>query len=214
MGRARREAEDELLVDDTLVLYTDGLVERRGEGVDKMLDRLVDVIGRSVGETPGRLVDAVLDGLLLDADHEDDVCILALRRVDVGLFATSFPASPGEIPALRQSLEAWLLQMGVERDRRRDLVLAVSEAAANAAEHAYRFDGVGTVRVEVRYDESGSLDATVADDGEWREPSERLDRGRGTTIIRALMDDISIESGAAGTVVRMRLPAEVAGVGG
>jgi serine/threonine-protein kinase RsbW len=214
MGRVRCEAEDELLVDDTLVLYTDGLVERRAEGIDKMLDRLVDVIGRSVGETPGRLVDAVLDGLLLDADHEDDVCILALRRVDLGLFATSFPASPGEIPALRQSLEAWLLQMGVELDRRRDLVLAVSEAAANAAEHAYGFDGVGMVRVEVRYDESGSLDATVADDGEWREPSGRQDRGRGTTIIRALMDDISIESGAAGTVVRMRLPAEAAGVGG
>jgi serine/threonine-protein kinase RsbW len=159
MGRARCEAEDELQLDDTLFLYTDGLIERRGEGIDKMLDRLVEVVGRSVDGAPARLVDAVLDGLLTDASQEDDVCVLVLRRVEVARFATSFPASPMEIPALRHSLDGWLVQMGVEVDRRRDLVLAVSEAAANAAEHAYRFDGVGIVHVEVRCDESGSLHA-------------------------------------------------------
>jgi serine/threonine-protein kinase RsbW len=213
MGKARREAEDELLLDDTLFLYTDGLIERRGEGIDRMLDRLVDVIGRSVDVAPARLVDAVLDGLLSDASQEDDVCILVLRRVDVGRFATSFPAAPKEIPTLRHSLEVWLVQMGVEVDRRRDLVLAVSEAAANSAEHAYRFDGVGMVHVEVRCDESGSLYASVADAGTWRAPSGAPERGRGTQIIRALVDDISIESDGGGTIVRMRLPAEVAGVG-
>ncbi len=210
IGRARSEAEDELRIDETLVLYTDGLVERRGHGIDRMLDRLCDVVERSADIPPARLVDAVLDGLLSDGSQEDDVCVLALRRVGVARFAASFPAAPGEIPRLRHSLDGWLLERGVDLERRRDLVLAVSEAAANAVEHAYRFDGVGIVHVEVRCDESGALFASISDEGEWRAPAGGPERGRGTKIIRALMDDISIETDNGGTVVRMCLPAETA----
>ncbi|MEV6113215.1 SpoIIE family protein phosphatase [Streptomyces sp. NPDC052109] len=62
---------------ETLLLFTDGLVERRGEDIDRSLDRLSAV--RFPG---GEGLDGVLDTILgrLDARHaEDDVAALAAR---------------------------------------------------------------------------------------------------------------------------------------
>lgn len=66
-----------ITADQTLLLYTDGLVERRGEDIDTSLDRLA-----GLRMTPGArvedIVTAVCDGL--DAQHaEDDVAVLAAR---------------------------------------------------------------------------------------------------------------------------------------
>ncbi|MFJ6409790.1 PP2C family protein-serine/threonine phosphatase [Streptomyces hydrogenans] len=62
---------------DTLLLFTDGLVERRGEDIDVSLARLA---GLRLPPDPGpeRVVEEVLDRL--DAHHaEDDVAVLAAR---------------------------------------------------------------------------------------------------------------------------------------
>ncbi|MEU1463367.1 PP2C family protein-serine/threonine phosphatase [Streptomyces sp. NPDC005727] len=61
----------------TLVLFTDGLVERRGEDIDRSLARLA-----GLRFPAGQGVDHVLDTILtgLDARHaEDDVAVLAAR---------------------------------------------------------------------------------------------------------------------------------------
>ncbi|MFF9410816.1 PP2C family protein-serine/threonine phosphatase [Streptomyces anandii] len=61
----------------TLVLFTDGLVERRGEDIDQSLSRLTDVDFKSAAG-----LDAILGALLarLDAQGaEDDVAVLAAR---------------------------------------------------------------------------------------------------------------------------------------
>ncbi|MDF3301518.1 PP2C family protein-serine/threonine phosphatase [Streptomyces tropicalis] len=66
-----------LAPDDTLVLFTDGLVERRGEDIDVSLARLADL---RLG--PGQDVSALLDDILarLGAEHaDDDVAVLAAR---------------------------------------------------------------------------------------------------------------------------------------
>ncbi|MFF4832975.1 PP2C family protein-serine/threonine phosphatase [Streptomyces sp. NPDC001315] len=70
-------ATHELATDRTLLLFTDGLVERRGEDIDRSLDRLA---GLRFAATAG--VDDILDSVLdrLDAQHaEDDVAVLAAR---------------------------------------------------------------------------------------------------------------------------------------
>jgi hypothetical protein len=62
---------------ETLLLFTDGLVERRGEDIDRSLDRLA-----RLRFARGASVDAVLETVLteLDARHaEDDVAVLAAR---------------------------------------------------------------------------------------------------------------------------------------
>lgn len=63
--------------EETLLLYTDGLVERRGEDIDTSLARLT-ALRVPVGASPAETADAVVEGL--DALHaEDDVAVLAAR---------------------------------------------------------------------------------------------------------------------------------------
>ncbi|WTB43648.1 SpoIIE family protein phosphatase [Streptomyces sp. NBC_00827] len=71
------QATRTLTPDDTLVMYTDGLVERRGEDIDASLARLA-----RLRLPPGAGIDALLDEVLvrLNARHaEDDVAVLAAR---------------------------------------------------------------------------------------------------------------------------------------
>ncbi|EYT79471.1 phosphatase, partial [Streptomyces sp. Tu 6176] len=66
-----------LLPDDTLVLFTDGLVERRGEDIDVSLARLAALRVRP-GQDVSRLLDEILAGLAADR-ADDDVAVLAAR---------------------------------------------------------------------------------------------------------------------------------------
>jgi PAS domain S-box-containing protein len=74
----RRESVTTLDPGETLLLYTDGLVERRGDDLDGGLDRLraalADLAGRPLQET----CDALLDRLVEPA-HTDDVALVAVR---------------------------------------------------------------------------------------------------------------------------------------
>ncbi|MFI1286400.1 PP2C family protein-serine/threonine phosphatase [Streptomyces sp. NPDC020858] len=66
-----------ITADQTILLYTDGLVERRGEDIDISLARLA-ALRMTTGAGVSEVVDAVCDGL--DAQHaEDDVAVLAAR---------------------------------------------------------------------------------------------------------------------------------------
>jgi serine phosphatase RsbU (regulator of sigma subunit) len=63
----------------TLVLYTDGLVERRGEDIDTGLARLADSLARHRGEDPERLADSVLLELLPAGGATDDTALVIVR---------------------------------------------------------------------------------------------------------------------------------------
>ncbi len=61
----------------TVVLYTDGLVERRGENLDVGLGRVRDAARDACGLPLGQLCDLLIKQLAAEAD--DDVAVLALR---------------------------------------------------------------------------------------------------------------------------------------
>ncbi|MFH9670815.1 SpoIIE family protein phosphatase [Streptomyces sp. NPDC017405] len=62
---------------DRLLLYTDGLVERPGEGLDAGFDRLAEAVrGHGSGESGS--LDALLAAMLA-AERRDDVCVLDIR---------------------------------------------------------------------------------------------------------------------------------------
>lgn len=79
-GRARTEAELTLDPGTRLLLYTDGLVERRGESIDDGLQRLISAAASREGARPAELVDGLAAALLPEESGEDDVCLLCFMR--------------------------------------------------------------------------------------------------------------------------------------
>ncbi|CAL9647763.1 putative protein [Streptomyces sp. enrichment culture] len=72
----------------TLVLYTDGLVERRAQGIDPGIERLGQALAAlSTPELEHDLnaaADALLKPLLHDSERDDDVCVLLCHTVSAG----------------------------------------------------------------------------------------------------------------------------------
>ncbi|PWI04777.1 protein phosphatase [Streptomyces sp. NWU339] len=64
---------------DTLVLYTDGLIERRGEDIDAGLHRLADALARHARLSPDRLADVLLTRLGVADGGRDDVALVIVR---------------------------------------------------------------------------------------------------------------------------------------
>ncbi|MGN6688697.1 MAG: SpoIIE family protein phosphatase [Actinomycetales bacterium] len=71
------EQVEELETGSTLILYTDGLVERRGQSIDEGLSRLAEVVA-TIGDLD---VDAACDVILqlLPERPDDDVALLVVR---------------------------------------------------------------------------------------------------------------------------------------
>jgi anti-sigma regulatory factor (Ser/Thr protein kinase) len=110
-------------------------------------------------------------------------------------------AQPHHLSPLRQALRRWLERVGAEEDTAYDVVLAASEACANAIEHPVgrrsRF-----VEVEARL-LGDTVALSVRDTGRWRDPGPPRHRGRGLTLIEAVMDDVKVERTLDGTEIRM-----------
>jgi PAS domain-containing protein len=84
------EREAELTPGSCLVVYTDGLIERRGEVIDRGFDRLLDVVGELVIEHFDDFCDELSSMALEGGPPADDVCVLALRS-GRGVSASSGP---------------------------------------------------------------------------------------------------------------------------
>ncbi|PWI20421.1 protein phosphatase [Streptomyces sp. Act143] len=74
---AFEEAECLLEPGDRLLLYTDGLVERPPEGIDRGLERLSEAVVSHQADGPGSLRPLLAE--LLEGERRDDVCVLDIR---------------------------------------------------------------------------------------------------------------------------------------
>jgi PAS domain S-box-containing protein len=75
----RAEAAVPIHPGSTLLLYTDGLVERRGEDLTAALEHLGRVVaGHDPTSTPEALCDLVLDELVGESERADDIALLAV----------------------------------------------------------------------------------------------------------------------------------------
>jgi PAS domain S-box-containing protein len=197
-----REASRKLPTGASLLLYTDGLVERRDVPLEDRLGQLEAAAAAAGGELE-EICDQVLDGVLGSHDPVDDVALLAVRPEPASAvrMSVTLPAEPESLAGLRRRLGRFLHAAGVSDSEQYEITLTVCEAAGNAIEHAYG-PGDADFHVEVRL-EGQQLTADVRDEGRWREP-RGMERGRGLQIIEGLMDDVEVLAEEGGTVVRMR----------
>ena len=65
-----------------LVMFTDGLVERRDRPFDDGIDQIVELLSTLPSLlTPTEVTDAILDSLLAGAAATDDIAVVAIQRV-------------------------------------------------------------------------------------------------------------------------------------
>lgn len=118
-------------------------------------------------------------------------------------------ADAGAVARVRQDFTDWLRRFfDVDDVRRSDVVLAINEALANAAEFAYvQLDRPGTMDIQALYDAATqTLSVCIEDRGKWRtrqtEPAPRT-RGRGIPLMEKLSDSAEIEPSTSGTTVKL-----------
>jgi PAS domain S-box-containing protein len=185
----------------TALIYTDGLIERRGEQLEVGLARLREAA--AAGGTPQETCEAVL--ARVDAAAADDDVTLVVVRGEPLLGPTAalkLSPDPEALRSLRRVLRRWLEEAGAERDEAHDLVMAANEAWQNALEH-----GTGFARTTIDVDLALAGDEvliSVRDAGRRERSPSDPDRGRGIELMRALADEVTLELAPHGSVVTLR----------
>ena len=200
--RSRPEAHATVPAGGTLLLYTDGLVERRGSSLDQGIERASVLVEDGRTSTLDDLADQIMTRLAPSNGYQDDVAVLLYRHP--GPLEISFPAHVNELSRSRAALRSWLAQTRVGPDQAHDMLVAAGEAVANAIEHGHRDspEGIITLRATALADR---MHLSVVDTGSWKPPQPAADchRGRGITLMRALMQDVTIHPDATGTKVHL-----------
>jgi PAS domain S-box-containing protein len=186
----------------TLLLYTDGLVERRGSSIDDGIGRAADLVQDGRSAALDEVADQLMSRLEPAGGYPDDVAMLLYRQP--APLAMRFAADATQLAPSRAALRGWLNQAGLGPDQIHNVLIATGEAVANAIEHGHRDRAEGTVslRATALVDR---LQVTVTDNGSWKTPRKvaGTNRGRGMVLMRGLMEDFTIDSGDAGTTVHL-----------
>ena len=204
----RSQAFEELVPGSTLMLYTDGLVERRDESIDDGIERVCEILTATSGLPVNEVADIVLCELSPPEGYDDDVAIVVCRPSPTPLRIEK-AATPERLADIRVELGAWLQAAAMPSAIAADVVLAVNEACTNSIEHAYTADAQGRITVEAEIG-GNDLHVLVIDSGLWKTPPpDPGTRGRGLPLIKALSDRGVLDGTPSGTTIGMsfRLPA-------
>jgi serine phosphatase RsbU (regulator of sigma subunit)/anti-sigma regulatory factor (Ser/Thr protein kinase) len=189
----------------TIILYSDGLIERRRESLAVGLDRLESIVSARWQLPIELLADEIVRNLFADSVRTDDVAVLVLRSpvMSSNVFLTKLPARSDELAPLRGELRAWLQQHDSDRSEINAVLTTVGEASANAIDHAYSDQREPLMRVEAAHVD-GEVILNVTDTGRWKAPEPSSQRGRGLAMMQALADSVTIDRRPSGTSVTLR----------
>jgi anti-sigma regulatory factor (Ser/Thr protein kinase) len=161
------------------------------------------VVQAGRGDDLEDLATGVMTGMAPEAGFDDDVALLLYRHP--GPLEIEFPAEAGRLASVRASLRTWLARCGIDTITSQNVLVAAGEACANAIEHGHRFEAGGLIRLRGAATPP-PLDHTGTDGGrgETPHPAANPHRGRGLTLMRALMTEVTVSTSATGTVVGLR----------
>lgn len=199
-NETRPQAAKTLRPGSTLMLFTDGLVERKHESIDKGLDRVAEVLLESNDLPISDVADAVLNQLAPLGGYDDDVAMVVYRH-QLAPLRIETDAHAEQLAPLRRELTSWLKAAEVPEAQATDIVLVISEACTNCVEHAYRGHEVGTMLLEATAVD-GEIRARIVDSGSWKTPAVNPgNSGRGLPLIRAMSDTVEVENSSNGTTI-------------
>ncbi|MCM4076354.1 SpoIIE family protein phosphatase [Paractinoplanes hotanensis] len=199
----RPEAHYTVPVRATLLLYTDGLVERRRQPLTAGIERVAAAVQQGRAVALEELATDVMASMAPAGGYDDDVAMLLYRHP--GPLELDFPAEATRLAPLRSMLRTWLARCGVDPTTAQNVLVAAGEACANAIEHGHRHLPGGLIRLRASAT-ADDLRLTITDSGLWKtpEPAANPHRGRGFALMRALMSEVTVTTGAAGTVVGLQ----------
>jgi len=222
MAGSDHPVDVDLRAGDTLLLYTDGLVEAQRD-IIQGLRSLAETAAEARDLAAPQLARALVERSLEGAARRDDSLALVVRRTEpevvdargdgAGPFRHRGSPHSSQVAVARHHFIAWLAAHGATSGTDRqslveDLEIAVSELVANAARAASTYFEVSAVRT------SSGYDVTVEDDGPGfggrpvagmvAEPDAERESGRGLFIVNALVDELDITERGGGTAVRFR----------
>ncbi|MEW9532426.1 SpoIIE family protein phosphatase [Microbispora sp. NPDC049125] len=198
----RPEATCVLPPTGVLLLYTDGLVERRRRPIDAGIGEAAEAAKQGLNYPPEALAGHIMSGMEPAGGYDDDVALLLYRHP--APLEVAFAADSRHLAPVRTALRQWLGKLDIAPRLLQDVLVAVGEACANAIEHGHRHSPGHEVRLTASAT-ADDLHLAVTDTGRWRTPRPHANphRGRGIYLMRTLMQDVTIESGAVGTTVTM-----------
>jgi serine phosphatase RsbU (regulator of sigma subunit)/anti-sigma regulatory factor (Ser/Thr protein kinase) len=199
---SRPEARAIIPARGTLLLYTDGLVERRRKALELGISRVATVVQKGRTSILDDLANQIMSGLAPSDGYQDDVVILLYRHP--APLQLTFPADVSQLAPTRTALRSWLTQADVAPDESMNVLIAAGEAVANAIEHGHRNKPEGMISMGA----TALVDRvhlTITDTGSWKtpQPVTASTRGRGIALMRGLMQDVTIDPDAAGTTVQL-----------
>jgi hypothetical protein len=193
--------------DSTLVLYTDGLIERRDRDIDLGIRRMQDAL--TVTEPASGPVQQVCDDVVArlteEDEGEDDLVVLMARAHAAPAHRSArwrIPPEPRSASLarslVRQELREWNLQALEET-----AVLLADELITNALAHTRGQIGLQLAK-------GGTLVVEVSDDDERLPHRARVgpedDWGRGLALVEECADEWGARSLPEGKIVWFELP--------
>ena len=199
---------------DSLLLYTDGLIEA-SKNLDLGLMEAAREAALVARYPPDQLARALVERMLDRGSRRDDTLAVVLRRRTppeqtgrpLGPFSHRFHANEAVVPLARHLLADWLANQPVEAADVEDLPLVVSELCTNA---------VRAARTEVvlrAWADGDALVIEVEDDGGRPLPEKRTglepevpsiddEHGRGLFLVESLCDEMTTRIEDGRTIVR------------
>jgi serine phosphatase RsbU (regulator of sigma subunit)/anti-sigma regulatory factor (Ser/Thr protein kinase) len=188
-----------------LVLYTDGLVEKRSRDIDEGLARLQSIFTPDTVDLPLEdLCKATLAGVYADEQRDDIAVLIArLRRIPAeNVVRWTLPAELTSARKARSLIRRPLRKWGLA-ELQPAAELLVSELVTNAVRYAQG-------KIGLRLILEGGLVCEVLDDSaalpRLRHPDEEDERGRGLQVVSQIAQRWGARRSLTGKVVWCELP--------
>jgi anti-sigma regulatory factor (Ser/Thr protein kinase) len=193
---------------DALVAVTEGLLERREQGLAQSQSALLATLNTMSATAARSISEHVIDTLVGDKGLEHDCALLVVVRDDRAHEMASVLVPPHTIAVrgarrwARAQLESW----GLSEQNIASAVLCISELVTNVGQHA------GTA-ARVSMELADRLLVTVEDTGTWSAPrpgreDHSASQGRGLALVAAASDAMGHARGADGSTVWFEIALE------